>query len=249
MIRCSGIIRVSFMRHDHTQAILLRRGGKSYRDIEKILGIPRGTLCYWFRDNKWSQDIKLVLTKTSQIKARGNLRLMALANKTKWERWHQECRDEAEKEFPELRENTLFIAGLMLYWGEGDKGLKNGIVRICNSDPEMINLFHAFLKSLGVDNSKIVLKLTIYPDLNDRSMKSYWSKVLNIPLQNFRKSSTIIGKHPNRILSYGVCSIEVYSRKLKEKIFMWLRLYIEHINKNNITGYNAGSYIAGVVQQ
>src|SRR5258708_6141371 len=167
------------MRIDRSLAINLRKQGKSYNQINRELGVSKGTLSSWFRDNAWSSNIKVVLIKKAQIKAGGKLRLMALANKNKWEKWYETCQQEAITEFPKLQKDPLFISGLMLYWGEGDKVLKNGIVRLVNSDPKMIRVFHLFLKNtLVLPSEKIHFRLTLYPDLPDLTYKRLWAKML-----------------------------------------------------------------------
>ena len=46
------------MRYDQPEVFELRKQGKTYREIQKLLGISRGTLCDWFRDQEWSTHIK-----------------------------------------------------------------------------------------------------------------------------------------------------------------------------------------------
>ncbi|TSC86016.1 MAG: Uncharacterized protein G01um10147_1020 [Microgenomates group bacterium Gr01-1014_7] len=222
------------LRLDRHLAINLRKQGKSYSEISKELGIPESTMGYWFRGNQWSEEIKKKLIRKAQILAVPKLRLMSEANKRKWEAWHEECRQKAINEFPALKQDLLFVAGLMLYWGEGDKVIKNGKVRIANSDPEVLRIFYAFLKDvLLLPVEKIYMKLIIYPDLDEQSIKKFWSKLLNIPLSQFKKTVTIQGRHPKKRLSYGIGYIEVVSRELKEKIFTWIRLYQEHFIKRS----------------
>lgn len=171
------------------------------------------------------------LTEKARILAKPKLRLMALANKKRCYERHRKYQNEAKEKFPLLRNNPLFLAGVMLYWGEGDKINKNGILRLANSDPGMIRIFYSFLnKVLSIPKKKIVIKLTLYPDLNEPIYKKFWSKVLNIPLTQFRTSMVITGKHPNRRLSYGICSIEIYSREIKEKLLTWLKLYQQYFS-------------------
>lgn len=220
------------IRIDRHLAIVLRKQGKSYNEISKELGIPKSTMGYWFRGNPWSEEIKKKLIKKAQILTIPKLRLMSQANKRKWEMWHEQCRQKAIQEFPLFKNNQLFLAGLMLYWGEGDKVLKNDLVRLANSDPEMIKIFYKFLKNaLLLPSEKIFLKLTLYPDLNEKKSKRLWARMLNIPLKQFKNSAFIVGKHPEKRLSYGVCTIEVHSRNLKEKILMWIELYQNYFGK------------------
>jgi len=127
-------------------------------------------------------------------------------------------------EFPSFKKSPLFVSGLMLYWGEGDKNMKNGVVKLVNSEPEMIKISYLFLKKVGVPENKIYANLLLYPDLLDKPQKRFWSKSTGLPFEKFKKSTYIIGRHPTKRLSYGVCSIAVNSRELKEKIFKWLEL-------------------------
>lgn len=220
------------MRNDRHLAIKLRKQKKSYNEISKELGIPKSTIHYWFKENPWSEKIKKELMKKVLKLRRKQLKMMAGANKKKWEEWHIQCQQEAIKEFPSLKNNQLFLAGLMLYWGEGDKQLRNGIVRIGNIDPELIKLFYLFLtRALGIPEEQIYIKLTLYPDLEEKKYKRFWSNLLSVPITQFKNSITILGRHPTRRISYGICSIEVYSRKLKEKILIWIKLYSDVLNK------------------
>ncbi len=224
------------MRKDRHLVIQLRRQGKSYNEISEFLKIPKSTIHVWLKDNKWSLEIKEALTKRAQTLASPKLRLMALAQKTKWEKLHEQFKKEAKSEFPNLQNNLLFITGLMLYWGEGDKMLRNGQVRLTNSDPELIKIFYSFLHvALGISKEKIYIKLILYPDLKNEIYKKYWSRTLKVPLIQFRNSVTISGRHPTKRLSYGICSVEVYSRELKEKIFTWLKLYQEYFGNTPST--------------
>lgn len=104
--------------------------------------------------------------------------------------------------------------------------MKNGIVRISNIDHRLLKIFAAFLRNCcRVDPKKIRLWLLLYPDLNEEKCKKYWSKVLDLPQEQFVKSQYILGREKRRKVSYGVCSMQVYSRELKEKIIEWINLY------------------------
>ena len=155
---------------------------------------------------------------------------MAEANKARWKLTHEEYRSAAIREFENLKNDPLFIAGLMLYWGEGDKKIENGQVSLSNSDPHLVRLFYLFLvKALGVSPERITLSLILYPDLVDSVQKNMWSKITKIPLSNFRGSTVIKGRHPTKRNSYGVCIIRVNSRQLKEKVIKWIDLLYKNL--------------------
>ena len=162
------------MRKDKEQAIKLRTEGKSYSEIRKKLGVPRATLSDWFRNNVWSKK----LSKRLNIKylARNKIRLVAL-NKIRGKnlnRLYEEARQEARKEFQQLKYHPLFIAGVSIYWGEGDKATTSGF-RISNVDPLMIKVFRRFLIDVcRVDKKRIRASLLLYPDLDESLCKKFW---------------------------------------------------------------------------
>lgn len=214
------------MRHDKQAAFELRRDGKSYKTISRELGIPLGTLAGWFKDMPWSRDIGDRLGRTESLSFPDKLKKIVAANKKRWIEWHESARNEAVVEFTELKNNPLFLAGLMLYWGEGDKSSKNSNVKFANTDPGMIRLYCLFLKkALNVPEHRIKIWLLLYPDLVENVQKNFWSRAIGIPLNQFNKSVYITGRHPIKRLSYGVCNVTVSSGQLKDKVIKWLELY------------------------
>jgi len=220
------------MRNDKHLAIKLRKQNKSYNKISKELGIPKSTLSEWFSEKNWSQRVKRDLTRRANYIARKRLRLINKARREKWERWREEFRKEAREEFSLLLKDPLFVAGISLYWGEGDSKLKNGKVELVNTDPRMIALFVKFLRKIAkVPENKILAWLNLYPDLSEKECKSFWGETSKIPPEQFRKTQFIKGRHSTKRLKYGICSITVHSRGLKEKIFTWIDLFSRKLNK------------------
>ena len=222
------------MRKDKEKAFELRRSGKSYKQIRDELGTPTSTLAGWFKHEPWSQEIKNRLSAEVSLSNPKKLELMAQANRERRKLKHEEYRTAAVKEFEKLKDDPLFLAGIMLYWGEGEKQQKSSQVRLGNSEPEMIKIFYLFLtRSLGLEPDKIFARLLLYPDLVDSVQKNFWSKVTGIPLERFKKSIYIKGREPKKRLSYGVCTVVVSSRSLKERILKWLKLYQGYLQSHS----------------
>ncbi|MBI2669856.1 MAG: hypothetical protein HYX20_01800 [Candidatus Yanofskybacteria bacterium] len=214
------------MRKDKERAFELRRSGKSYKQISRELEIPISTLAGWFKDEPWSIEIRDRLASTESLAYPEKLKRLIAIVKHKYAILHESYRKEARDEFPALKNAGLFIAGLMLYWGEGDKKVENSIVRLNNSELGMIRVFYLFLtKAMDIPSEKIRFNLLLYPDLADMPLKRLWSNATGIPLSQFRKSVYIQGRHPTRRLSYGVGNIRVGGRKYKEKLLEWIKLY------------------------
>ncbi len=212
------------MRKDKEIAFKLRRSGKSYRQIMAELRVPRATLSDWFSKIDWSRRLRAELAHKAQ--AESTVRIIALdaIRGKRLVRAYAQARREAEAEFETLKYNPLFIAGLMLYWGEGDKRTREQM-RLTNTDPKMIRLFVVFLrKVLQIPDKKIRGSVIIYPDLNPESCIVEWSKASRLNMSNFTKCTVIQGRHKTAKLSHGICTICVSSSYLKAKIFEWLRL-------------------------
>ena len=219
------------MRHDKEEALRLRKLGKSYREIKESLHIPKSTISDWLHKVGWSEKIKRMLQQKAKKESTVRLRALDKIRGERLARIYQEAREEAKKEFESLKWYPLFILGIAIYWGEGEKTTRH-LVRIANTDPLMIKCFVAFLvKVCGVTPHKIRAWLLLYPDLQDKTCKDFWISHAGLMRDNFTKSVMIHGKEKNKRLEYGVCSVAVSSTYLKEKMKVWLALMPEEFLK------------------
>lgn len=212
------------MRTDRNRALELRLEGKSYREIKKILGVSISTLSDWLKDNPDSKKVFEML----QEKHKGLSRAKLLKMHEAWSeiRKMNESRivREAEVEFEQHKANPLFVAGLCLYWGEGDKRNRSAL-RISNTDPGIIALFRHFLIEIcGADKGKIKSWLLLYPDLSEEYCKRYWIAAAGLDSANFTKSIIIKGRHKTRKVAFGVCYTGISSKATKLRVLTWLRL-------------------------
>lgn len=217
------------MRKDKPLAVALRRKGYSYKAIEEKLGIRRSTLAGWFAHFPWSKAMQKQLIQRMRPVWRKNMQKIGRKRANEWRERRKCAREEAENSFPKFAKEPLFIAGLMLYWGEGDSNLKNGHTKITNTSPKMIAIFSRFLqKYCQLSKEKIRLDLILYPDLNDQRCKEYWSQETKIPLSQFNKTQFITGKQgkrPTKRLMYGIGMLHGGGCELKEKVIQWIALY------------------------
>ena len=220
------------MRRDKEEARHLRLNGKSYQEISEILKTPKSTLSGWFGKEDWSAEIRKKLTDA--IQEAHTVRLIEL-NKVRGEhldQTYEEARREATEELELLKYNPLFIAGLMLYWGEGDK-LSKSKVRLTNTDARMIKTFVLFLREVcNIPEDKIRAQILVYPDLNEAETKAYWVKESGIAPDRFTKSTLIQGRHATRRLGYGVCMAYVSSSYFKAKVLTWIELLPKELISN-----------------
>ena len=210
------------MRHDQPKAIELRKQGKTYREIQILLGISRSTLCDWFKDKEWSKHIKKSNTEKHIKISTEHLLKMNEGRRIMLEKKYKKVEEEAEKEFEIYKDDPLFMAGLMLYAGEGDK-LDKGIIRLANIDFKLHRVFLKFCeKFLKKDRNTIKISLLLYPDLDINICIHKWSSELTIPEKNFYKTQVIQGKLKTRKLHFGVGTTIILDSFLKRKLLFWI---------------------------
>ncbi len=204
-------------------AIQLRKKGKSYQEISISLGVAKSTLSNWFRQAKWSVDIYKKLEKEARAKARQRMTQMSHEARRQRIQMYEGKRLLARKEYKTYKKELLFMSALAIYWGEGDKSLKNGNIRVSNSDPQMLRIIRLFFEKYFPElRQKIRAYLILYPDLDEQNCLRYWSTEVGLPEKLFYKSSYIQGKSEKRTLTYGVGTIIITNRAHKEKVVAWV---------------------------
>lgn len=203
------------------EAIALRRKGKSIKDIEKMLGIPRSTLSGWFKS--------VLLTKKQQDELNKKRKQALVSARAKAVRWHNAQKSNRLEKVAHIATEvlsgipknvtTLELALAFLYLGEGAKtGLRTSLG---SSDARIAKFFVQCLKTIySVPTENIKCYLHLRADQNSEKMKYYWSKELKLPLSNFKKPSfdkRTVGKSTYPQYK-GVCSIECGKVEIQRRL-------------------------------
>jgi hypothetical protein len=218
-------------------AIKLREKGFSIVRIENLLGIPRSTLSGWFRNIELTKKQKDKLLE-NQINALVKARKKAVL-------WHNAQKQkrlvEAENAAKETLEgiaitNKAFfeLALAFLYLGEGSK--KNVETSLGSSDPMILNFFLTGLKNIyKIDIAKIRCELYLRADQDIDKIKSYWSKVLNLPKSSFKQVN--VDKRTKGVKTYsyykGVCNLRCGNVAIRRKLISLANLYCEKVMYKN----------------
>lgn len=170
----------------------LRQKGESVKVIAKLLGVSKGTISVWVR------DIILTVEQLEKLKKRsiegaelGRLK-GALVQKERRIRLIEESKKYGVRTILNslLAKREFLIAGLALYWGEGDKKSKD--LKFCNSDPKVIKFLIEWLRvcfGIPLDRLKCSVGINQIHHSRERGVKEYWFRVLGIPLEQFNKTS------------------------------------------------------------
>jgi len=206
------------------KAQLLRKKGLSVKEIQRRLKVSRSSVSLWVRD---IQLTKKQLRKLYLNKKTGGLKgsIIAAMNKTRARKeLTEKLMKEGKKEVGIVSKRDKFVAGISMYFAEGDKGDKN--VSFSNSDPRAIKFTVNWFRNIcRVPLNKFRLSLYIHDNLNERKAKRFWTKLTKIPLAQFRKSY-IVKNNPHRLRKvrhiYGVLRITVSDVNLHRRIMGWI---------------------------
>lgn len=199
----------------------LRNQGWSLGEISLKTGIPKNTLSGWVR------DIQLTTSQKKRIKQKiidsGAIGrpLAAKLLKGRMERWKRKIRDKV-RYFEQLPlqnpEIGKLICGL-LYLCEGAKYQSSRYLYLGNSDPKIVSFFLSSLrKCYHIKEDKLRFAIGYRCDQNYQKLKTFWSKLTNIPKSKFLKSKPDVrtkGKPTLRKNYYGVGRLIYYDTTLQ----------------------------------
>ena len=126
----------------------------------------------------------------------------------------------------------VFVAGVMLYWAEGDKSNQNA-ARISNSDPEVLKLFMRFLREcLGVTDDQMRVTCNLFADhvARQHQIEQFWLDELDLPQHRLCKSTVnVYSKYSQKKrqgkLPYGTTRVTVHSVRVIQQIFGAIQEY------------------------
>lgn len=196
----------------------MRKQGMSYTQIKERLKISKSTLSLWLRDMPLSESRLKALHRPSERQ----IELTREKKRQKRIARLQSVYERTVKELGVLSERELYIAGFFLYWGEGMKADRYTVM-FTNTDPAMIKTFISWVALLGVQKSNLKVYLHLYEDMDVATAIEYWSKVLKIRKNKFRKpyiKKTIARKRKNYKgrFGFGTCNVYFTNRDTREKI-------------------------------
>jgi len=210
------------------KAIRLRKSGKSYSDILRLINVSKSTISLWLQD--------IELTEKQKAKLKGRQRAGyggAKANHKKRIESTKQIILDAKKEIQNLIKNPLFLSGLMLYWAEGDKAETWENVKFSNSDPQMIKIMMKWFRgACKVPENKFRICLHIHTLHCRKNIEEYWSKITKIPVSQFYKTQikpTSLKQRKNKLYN-GTCAIYVGNKALFRRIKGWKIGFIEKMD-------------------
>lgn len=217
---------LSVMKTDEQRrARELRALGWSIGEIERELSVARSSVSLWVR------HVELDAAARARLATRvGRGPIVAAERKAARAREVRRGYQENGRLLAQTRDAT-YIAGCMIYWGEGAKA--RNTVQVVNSDAELLVAFVQFLRlHFGVAPEAITLRCNLFADHveRQREIEQWWLERLGLPQTSLRKShvnaySKYSKKKRTNKLPNGTCAVTVHSSRIVQTIFGSIQEY------------------------
>ena len=216
------------------KAINYRKKGYSYNMISQKIRVSKSTLSDWLNKIPFSPNKEVIkrigLAKLKSALFKHNKKINEIA----------EMGSLAKKELGKITKRDLWLLGIGLYLGEGNKSYEN--LGFSNSDPKTIKIVVAwFKKNCHLKKTNFNPYIHAYPDNNIEKTISYWSKITGVPKKQFGK--TYIDKRTDKLrtkiktLPYGTidlrirsCGEKEFGKRLHRRIMGWIESATDQIN-------------------
>ncbi|MEK7635309.1 MAG: helix-turn-helix domain-containing protein [Patescibacteria group bacterium] len=215
------------------EAKKLRIKGGTVRDIAKKLGISFSTISFWCRDIKLSEAmIKKMKFNKQEKSVKGLLKYSEIKRNQRIKNTFDQKQIGAQT-VSKLSDRDVLMIGLGLYWGEGYKE-SNDEMGFTNSNPQMVKFYLKWLKQNNIKKEDLIFRLSINEVFinQEKKIKNFWIKYLNIQENQFSKTTFI----KTKLKKANMRNLTTYKGILRVKVRRGLSL------KNKVLG--AIEYIA-----
>jgi hypothetical protein len=203
------------------QATQLRKRGFTYAEISKIVDVSKSTISLWFSRETWSQSITSDNKKRAAKDNKKRISLLNRARSNQNTKLYTEAERSAVTEYKHYKNNPLFMAGLMLYLGNGDTSEARPI-RISSTNMNIHRIFIRFaMEFLGVSREMVHFWLLLHPNASKVKVSQTWSKGIRIPLSQFYRHQIV---KSGNTLHDGAGNTIIGSVVLKKKLLKWIDL-------------------------
>ncbi|MFF7730687.1 hypothetical protein [Streptomyces sp. NPDC008001] len=166
----------------------LRRAGRTYDEIVAELGVSKSSVSLWVRDLPKPQKTPEQMHAMQEARWAPHRQRQAIVR--------QQDRLSAAHEIGRMTDRELFLVGVGLYWSEGAKSKPHRLserATFINSDPDMIQVYLAWLALLGVEPGRIQYRVMIHENADIGQAEQFWADLAGIDVAGLKK--TTLKKH------------------------------------------------------
>jgi hypothetical protein len=207
------------------KAILLRRQGKSYKEILEHISVSKSSLSLWLKEVvlTYSQVKKLQEKRIKYANIGAQKRKTDRITKTK------EIMNRSSSEIGPISSRELFLLGVVMYWSEGAKQKTKNVsqrVTFTNSDPRMVKIFLLWLDRIchiSTDDQRF--ELYIHENGDIEGALKFWKRELNTKILPIRlkKHKVKVGRNVSSDYKGLIRVTVVKSTDLNRRISGWIK--------------------------
>lgn len=178
-----GIPRPPETRRSHPHTALrrecrrLRARGFTYTEIAAATGASPGSISVWVR------DVNVPSRERAERRRLEALRTSAQKRSRTAQRKRERQTALARSSIGPVSQQELFLLGVALYWAEGSKSKSYDLrerVTFINSDPQVIEVFLAWLRLLGVTAEECRFRVQIHESADVRAAERFWAAIAGV---------------------------------------------------------------------
>lgn len=202
-----------------------------FGEIAKKIGVSKSTLSRWLQDLPLSEERILELRRAAWGRGEAKRERFRETMRQKRLTHEQEVYEVQKRKFNRISEQSLFVAGLMLYVAEGDKKTRAEIA-FSNTDPVLIRFFMRWLERfLEVPHGKFRAQLHLYENMDLPKEERFWREQLGLEKSQFCKTQV----RPVRAGSFsyrepfrhGTCKLYLGGVAKKTELMLSIRAFFD----------------------
>ncbi|WP_424892064.1 hypothetical protein [Streptomyces sp. XH2] len=175
----------------------LRRAGKTYDEIVAELGVSKSSVSLWVRDLPKPQKTAEQMHAMQEARWVPHRQRQAIIR--------SQTKLTAAHEIGRMKDRELFLVGVGLYWSEGAKSKPHRPTEratFINSDPDMIQVYLAWLALLGVEPGRIQYRVMIHENADIARAERFWADLTGVDVTALQK--TTLKKHNSKTVRKNV---------------------------------------------
>ncbi|MFJ6519400.1 helix-turn-helix domain-containing protein [Streptomyces filamentosus] len=164
----------------------LRLQGMTYDRIQAELGCSKSSISLWVRDLPKPEP--RYTPEEHRALMREGLAQQRLTRREEY----RTVRQTAEAELATMTDQELLTLGVTLYWAEGAKSKpysRRERVIFVNSDPNVILVFLAWLRLVGVAEERIGFRLMIHETADVPGAEQYWADLVGVSTSRLKPTT------------------------------------------------------------
>jgi transposase-like protein len=211
-------------KKEQIRASEMRQQGLAITEIAKKLGVSKGSVSVWVRDVPLTKEQRQALKEHMWAGLAAGRQKARLVNQQR-QAEHMANLKRRAYEIAKVHWNEpLFIAGVMLYQGEGRR---SGNTEIVNSDPRFLRLFKRWVDTY-TPGHEFTLRIRLFDDNDEEESLEYWTS--QVPVERVLIRRREGGKRSSGKLPHGMASLYVHaSTDLNRTLRYIFTALVEHL--------------------